>query len=45
MKNPLESLPATIVLGVIITVIVILLVNVSGPDAASVPTNMPSLPG
>lgn len=27
MKNPLESLPTTIVLGVVLTVVVILIIN------------------
>lgn len=45
MKNPLESLSSTVVLGLIITVVVIILVNVTGTDAGSLPTGMPSMPG
>ena len=30
MKNPLESLPWTIVLGVVLTVILIVIVNAAG---------------
>lgn len=45
MKNPLESLSSTVVLGLIITVVVVLLVNMTGSDAGSLPSGMPSMPG
>ena len=45
MKNPLESLSSTVILGIIITVVVVMLVNVTGSDAGSLSSDMPSMPG